>query len=87
MLRTAFYGFVAYLLSRLDAHLWAYAEVHRCTEIPSEDFEHGRHMGRVRICDSFLAAAGGVHELPPLYASDGVRPEQAESDKPTRIDR
>lgn len=70
VLRTAFYGFAAYRLSRFDAHLWAYAEVHRCDEILSEDFEHGRHIGRVRIFDPFLAARGGVYELPPLYATD-----------------
>lgn len=70
VLRTALFGFAAYRLSWFDAHLWAFAEVHRCAEILSEDFEHGRHIGRVRICDPFLAAAGGVHELPPLYASD-----------------
>lgn len=70
VLRTALYGFAAYRLSWFDAHLWAYAEVHRCAELVSEDFEHGRHLGRVRIFDPFLAAAGGVHELPPLYASE-----------------
>ena len=69
VLRTALAGFAAYRLSWFDAHLWAFAEVHRCDEILSEDFEHGRHIGRVRIRDPFLAAAGGVHELPPLYGS------------------
>ena len=70
VLRTAFYAFAAYRFSWFDAHLWAYAEVHRCAEILSEDFEHGRHIGRVRIRNPFLAAAGGVHELPLLYGSD-----------------
>ena len=70
VLRTAFLGVAAYRLSWFDAHLWAYAEVHRCDEILSEDFENGRHIGRVRIFDPFLAARGGVHELPPLYAND-----------------
>lgn len=59
---TATYG-----MSWFDAHLWAYAEVHGLAEILSEDFEHGRHYGTVRAVNPFLPAAGGVHELPPLY--------------------
>ncbi len=64
---TALRGAAAYGLSWFDAHLWAHAEVHGLTEIVTEDFEHGRHYGVVRTVDPFLAAAGGVHELPALY--------------------
>lgn len=67
VLLTALRGAAAYQLSWFDAHLWAYAEVYGLAEILSEDFEHGRHYGRVRIADPFLAAANNIHELPPLY--------------------
>jgi len=60
-------GFTAYGLSWYDAHLWAYAEVHGLPEILSEDFEHGRHYGSVRVVDPFLVAADEVHELPSMY--------------------
>lgn len=68
VLRAALRGTSTYQLSWFDAHLWAYAEVYGIPEILSEDFEHGRHFGRVRTVDPFLAAADGVHELPALYA-------------------
>ncbi|WP_353252354.1 PIN domain-containing protein [Salinisphaera sp. PC39] len=68
VLLTALRGMATYQLSWFDAHLWAYAEVHGLPEILSEDFEHGRHYGRVRTVDPFLAAADSMHELPPLYA-------------------
>lgn len=57
-----------YGLSWFDAHLWAHAEVHSITEILSEDFEHGRHYGNVRVANPFRAGADGGHELPALYA-------------------
>jgi predicted nucleic acid-binding protein len=61
-------GVAAYGLSWFDAHLWAHAEVFGIPEILSEDFEHGRYYGSVRINDPFLTAAGQVRELPPLDA-------------------
>ena len=67
VLRTALWGVGAHQLSWFDAHLWAYAEVHGLDEILSEDFEHGRYYGTVRVRNPFLAAAGTVHELPPQY--------------------
>jgi predicted nucleic acid-binding protein len=73
VLRAALYAVSAYRLSWFDAHLWAYAEVHGMDEILSEDFEHGRHYGRVRIIDPFLTATDRVNELPPLYASPAAR--------------
>jgi len=68
LLRTALRGAAAYKLSWFDAHLWAYAEVFGLPEILSEDFEHGRHYGSVRVADPFRVATGDVQELPPLYA-------------------
>jgi predicted nucleic acid-binding protein len=67
VLSSALRGVSAYGLSWFDAHLWAYAEVFGIPEILSEDFEHGRHYGSVRVNDPFLAASGKVRELPPLY--------------------
>jgi predicted nucleic acid-binding protein len=69
VLVTALRGFSAYRLSWFDAHLWAYAEVHGLAEIVSEDFEHGRHYGQVRVVDPFLIASGQVRELPELYSA------------------
>ena len=66
---TALRGTAMYGLSWFDAHLWAHAEVHGLAEILSEDFEHGRHYGTVRVMDPFLAATDGVHELPALYTA------------------
>jgi predicted nucleic acid-binding protein len=67
VLITALRGVSTYGLSWFDAHLWAYAEVNGLSEILSEDFEHGRHYGSVRVVDPFLAASGEVHELPAMY--------------------
>jgi predicted nucleic acid-binding protein len=67
VLSTALRGCAAYGLAWFDAHLWAHAECFGIGEIISEDFEHGRHYGRVRIFDPFVAASGQVQELPPLY--------------------
>lgn len=71
VLIAALRGASTYGLSWFDAHLWAYAEVHGFSEIASEDFEHGRHYGSVRVVNPFLAAAGGVHELPAMYDVEG----------------
>jgi predicted nucleic acid-binding protein len=53
LLRTALQGAAAYQLSWFDAHLWAYAEHYGLEEIVSEDFEHGRLYGSVRIRNPF----------------------------------
>jgi len=71
VLITALRGVSAYGLSLFDAHLWAYAEVNALPEILSEDFEHGRHYGSVRVVDPFLVAAAGIHELPAMYDPAG----------------
>ena len=54
--RTALWGMAAYQLSWFDAHLWAYAEHFGLAEILSEDFEHGRIYGTVRIQNPFVAS-------------------------------
>lgn len=67
---TAMRGAATYGLSWFDAHLWAHAEHAGLDQILSEDFEHGRHYGRVRALNPFLAASGApVQELPALYAT------------------
>jgi predicted nucleic acid-binding protein len=53
LLRTALQGSAAYQFSWFDAHLWAYAEHYGLEEIVSEDFEHGRLYGSVRIRNPF----------------------------------
>lgn len=69
VLNTALRGCAAYRLSWFDAHLWAYAECFGLPEIVSEDFEHGRHYGRVRVFNPFLPSSGNVQELPAMYES------------------
>lgn len=54
VVRTAVRGMAAYQLSWFDAHLWAYAEHYGLSEIISEDFEHGRMYGSVRVRNPFL---------------------------------
>lgn len=53
VLRTAMRGMATYQLAWFDAHLWAYAEVHGIPELRSEDFEHGRIYGSVRVVNPF----------------------------------
>jgi predicted nucleic acid-binding protein len=53
LVRTAMQGAAAYLLPWFDAHLWAYAENYGLDEIVSEDFEHGRLYGSVRVRNPF----------------------------------
>ena len=52
--RTALLGMTAYRLPWYDAHLWAYAEHYGLPEILSEDFEHGRWYGTVRVRNPFV---------------------------------
>ena len=54
LVRTALQGAAAYQLSWFDAHLWAYAEHFGLDEIISEDFEHGRLYGGVRVRNPFV---------------------------------
>ncbi|MFY9989119.1 MAG: PIN domain-containing protein [Chthoniobacterales bacterium] len=54
ILRLALYGVATFGLSWFDAHLWAYAEHYRCTILYSEDFQHDRYYGSVRIVNPFI---------------------------------
>jgi len=53
IVRSALLGAAAFRLSWFDAHLWAYAEHYGLEEIVSEDFEHGRLYGSVRMRNPF----------------------------------
>jgi hypothetical protein len=44
---------VTAIFSWFDAHLWAYTEHYGLEEIVSEDFEHGRLYGSVRVGNPF----------------------------------
>jgi predicted nucleic acid-binding protein len=52
-LRTALRGAAAYGLAWFDAHLWAYAEHYGLAELYSEDFQHDRLYGSVRVLNPF----------------------------------
>lgn len=54
LVRMALRGAAAYRLSWFDAHLWAYAEHYGLPELISEDFQHDRLYGTVRIVNPFL---------------------------------
>jgi predicted nucleic acid-binding protein len=53
VVRAALRGMGAYQLSWFDAHLWAYAECNDLEQLVSEDFQHGRLYGRVRVHNPF----------------------------------
>lgn len=53
IVRAALRGAAAYRLSWFDAHLWAYAEYFGLGEIVSEDFQHDRLYGSVRVRNPF----------------------------------
>ncbi len=53
VVRTALRGAATYGFSWFDAHLWAYAEVYGLDTIYSEDFEHDRRYGTVRVTNPF----------------------------------
>jgi len=54
--RLALRGMATYGLSWFDAHMWAYAEHFGVPEIATEDFQHGRRYGTVRVVNPFLDA-------------------------------
>ena len=56
VVRAAVRGASLHRLPWFDAHLWAYAEAFDLEEILSEDFQHGRRYGAVRVTNPFLAA-------------------------------
>lgn len=53
LVRLALRGAAAYGLSWFDAHLWAFAEHYGIQTLYSEDFQHGRVYGTVRVIDPF----------------------------------
>jgi predicted nucleic acid-binding protein len=58
LFHTALQGMATYRLPWFDAHLWAYAVHYGLPELLSEDFEHGRRYGSVRVRNPFLTALG-----------------------------
>lgn len=57
IVRSAIRGCAAYQLSWFDAHLWSYAEHYGLPEILSEDLQHDRLYGSVRVVNPFLGPA------------------------------
>jgi len=55
--RTAVRGMAAYGLPWFDANMWAYAEYYGLAELISEDFEHGRLYGSVRVVNPFRGSS------------------------------
>ena len=53
LVRTAIRGWATYGLGWFDAHLWAYAEEYGLAELISEDFQHDRLYGAVRVVNPF----------------------------------
>lgn len=54
MLRIALRGCAAYRLNWFDAHLWSYAEHYGLAEIYTEDLQHDRYYGTVRVVNPFV---------------------------------
>jgi len=54
MLRHAIRGCAAYQLNWFDAHLWSYAEHYGLAEIFTEDLQHDRLYGTVRVVNPFI---------------------------------
>ena len=57
ILRDALRGCAAYQLSWFDAHLWSYAEHYGLPEILTEDLQHDRLYGTVRVVNPFMGLA------------------------------
>jgi predicted nucleic acid-binding protein len=53
LVRSALRAMPAYQLSWFDAHMWAFADHYGIDVLYSEDFEHDRLYGRVRILNPF----------------------------------
>ena len=56
ILRNAIRGCLAYQLNWFDAHMWAYAEHYGLHEILTEDLQHDRLYGTVRVVNPFLGS-------------------------------
>jgi predicted nucleic acid-binding protein len=57
ILRNALRGCAAYQLGWFDAHLWSYAEHYGLAEIVTEDLQHDRWYGTVRVMNPFIGIA------------------------------
>ena len=55
IVRDAIRGCGAYRLTWFDAHLWSYAEHYGLAEILTEDLQHDRLYGTVRVVNPFLS--------------------------------
>ncbi len=53
LFRLAIRGAATYQLSWFDAHMWAYAEHYSLPLLYSEDFQHDRVYGTVRVVNPF----------------------------------
>ena len=69
ILRLAIRGSAAYQLSWFDAQIWACAEQYGMAELISEDFQHDRIYGTVRVRNPFI-------DVPP---DEGGREDSARS--------
>lgn len=56
IVRYAVRGCAAYQLNWFDAHMWSYAEHYGLSEILTEDLQHDRLYGAVRVVNPFLLA-------------------------------
>jgi len=54
VVRGAMRACAAYQLSWFDAHMWSYAEHYGCDEMISEDLQHDRYYGSVRVVNPFV---------------------------------
>jgi predicted nucleic acid-binding protein len=57
IIRLALRGAATYQLSWFDAHMWAYAEAYGMDTLLSEDFQHDRTYGTVRVVNPFAESA------------------------------
>jgi predicted nucleic acid-binding protein len=54
VVRSAIRGWATYRLPWFDAHVWAYAHEYGLSDIYSEDFQHDRLYGTVRVTNPFI---------------------------------
>lgn len=65
ILRNAVRGCAAYQLNWFDAQIWSYAEYYGLPEILTEDFQHDRLYGTVRVVNPFITYGG--HARKSIY--------------------
>ena len=79
VVRLGLYATATFGLNWFDAHLWAYAEHYRCSIIYSEDFEHGRYYGSIRVVirlsEGRKSAEGAKRLQPGLISFLRLRPQ------------